>query len=176
MEKQRSVVTASAAAAAAAVVLLLFAFPISVTAGAKDNSMGSGVASGWAAAAASAREIVRARLERRQRFPDPPRIPSNNNNNNNNNERPKIITKHHFMRERKSSLVPIPKPFVVSTELNVRLPDHTGRRGRTWKQHDGSTVVEGEDRLYSSNIGRASFGQSQFIQRCSAVGCCDSAC
>ena len=148
MEKQRSVVTASSSSAAA-VVLLLFAFPISVTAGAKDNSMGSGVASGWAAAAASAREIVRARLERRQRFPDPPRIPSNNNdNNNNNNERPKIITKHHFMRERKSSLVPIPKPFVVSTELNVRLPaDHNnGRRNaRTWKQHDGSTVIEGKD-------------------------------
>ena len=74
----------------------------------------------------------RARLETRQAFPD----------------RPKIITKHHFMRERKSSLVPIPKPFVVSTELNVRLPaDHNnGRRNaRTWKQHDGSTVIEGKD-------------------------------
>ena len=103
----------------------------------------------------------RARLETRQAFPD----------------RPKIITKHHFMRERKSSLVPIPKPFVVSTELNVRLPDHTGRRGRTWKQHDGSTVVEGEDRLYILILqtlgGRRSVSRSLFNV---AVGCCDSAC
>ena len=104
---------------AAAAVVILSTFLLSVTASsAKDDSM------------ESARERVRARLETRQAFPD----------------RPKIITKHHFMRERKSSLVPIPKPFVVSTELNVRLsPDHSGgRRGRTWKQHDGSTVVEGE--------------------------------
>ena len=137
MKKQRSAVTT-----AAAVSVLLSAFLISATAGAGDSAMGLGKPSGWAAAAASAREVVRARLlEGRQKFSDPPRLASTNKN-----ERPKIITKHHFMRERKSSLVPIPKPFVVSTELNVRLsPDHSGGRGgRTWKQHDGSTVVEGD--------------------------------
>jgi len=105
-------------ATAAAAFVILFTFLLSVNASAKEDSM------------ESARERVRARLETRQAFPD----------------RPKIITKHHFMRERKSSLVAIPKPFVVSTELNVRLPaDHSsGRRNaRTWKQHDGSTVIEG---------------------------------
>ena len=136
MKKQRGVVTA------AAVVLLLYIFPLSVTA--NDNTREHGAASGWAAAAASAKEIVRARLARRQKFPDPPRPSSNYNYDK--KERPKIITKHHFMRERKSSLVPIPKPFVVSTELNVRMPDHSGRRNaRTWKQHDGSMVIEGKD-------------------------------
>ena len=64
-------------------------------------------------------------------------------------QRPVIITKHNFMehlsssREKKSGLVPIPKPFVVSTELAVK-DEHSGRRGRTWKANDGSTVVEGE--------------------------------
>ena len=141
MKKQRSVVEVAAIAA----VGLLVASLLSVTAG--DHSMvKSGKASGWAAAAAAARETVRARLARRQRFPDPPNLSSLSARNDNRNERPKIITKHHFMRERKSSLVPIPKPFVVSTELNARLPSDSGRRGRTWKQHDGSTVIEGKGR------------------------------
>ncbi len=61
------------------------------------------------------------------------------------NMRPFIITKHNFMhtREKKSGLAPLPKPFVVSMELAVR-DEHSGRRGRTWKAKDGSTVVEGK--------------------------------
>ena len=137
--------------AAIAAAGLLVASLLSVTAG--DHSMVTGKASGWAAAAAAARETVRARLARRQRFPDPPKLSSLSARNDNRNERPKIITKHHFMRERKSSLVPIPKPFVVSTELNVRLPIESGRRGRTWKQHDGSTVIEGKGRSVKRKYG-----------------------
>ena len=153
MKKQRSVVEVAAIAA----VGLLVASLLSVTAG--DHSMQSRT-SGWAAAAAAARETVRARLARRQRFPDPPNLSSLSARNDNRNERPKIITKHHFMRERKSSLVPIPKPFVVSTELNVRLPSDSGRRGRTWKQHDGSTVIEGKGRKNQSESGIVQLNKS----------------
>jgi hypothetical protein len=48
-------------------------------------------------------------------------------------------------REKKSGLSSplLPKPFVVSTELKVK-DGYSGRRGRTWKANDGSTVVEGE--------------------------------
>ena len=94
-----------------------------------------------AAEAANKDPLEAARARIRARFPDPPPPEQKA-------EKPlKIITKHHFMRERKSSLVPIPKPFVVSTELNVRLPGGHGgggRRGRTCKAHDGATVIEGE--------------------------------
>ena len=141
---------------------LLVASLLSVTAG--DQSMQSRKASGWAAAAAAARETVRARLARRQRFPDPPKFSGLSARDDNRSERPKIITKHHFMRERKSSLVPIPKPFVVSTELNVRLPSDSGRRGRTWKQHDGSTVIEGKGRKNQSESGIYQLNES--MHRC----------
>ena len=58
---------------------------------------------------------------------------------------PFLITKENFMpssqREDKSVLK-VPKPFVVSTQLNVRSSE-TGRRGRTYKDSDGAVVVEG---------------------------------
>ena len=61
--------------------------------------------------------------------------------------RPQIITKHNFrpIRQRKSDSFSVPKPFVVSTELNVK-DWATGRRGRTWQDNTGATVVEGEMR------------------------------
>ena len=61
--------------------------------------------------------------------------------------RSRIITKHNFMnfhRKKKSgNFEPkVPKPFVISTQLNVR-DSSSGRRGRTWTDGDGTTVVEG---------------------------------
>ena len=50
-----------------------------------------------------------------------------------------LITKDSFTnREKKSGI--LPEPFVVSTRLNVQTD---GRRGRSYPDKDGSTVVEG---------------------------------
>ncbi len=64
------------------------------------------------------------------------------------NIRSLLITKHNFaQRQRKSHLPPrVPEPFVVSTQLNVKDlngANPTSRRGRTWTDGDGHTVVEG---------------------------------
>ncbi len=63
--------------------------------------------------------------------------------------RSRIITKHDFINRRGSKSQPLPprlpEPFIVSTELNVRDAPGVGgsRRGRTWTDASGATVVEG---------------------------------
>ncbi len=83
--------------------------------------------------------------------------------------RAKLITKHNFFkyREDKSNRLPpkLPAPFVVSTALNVHNApgvDPNERRGRTWLDNDGATVVEGI-RVPDDESDKVTFRNGRFI-------------
>ena len=60
--------------------------------------------------------------------------------------RASLITKHNFRLRQQKGLatrpLSVPKPMVVTTSLDVR-DSSNARRGRTWMDKDGATVVEG---------------------------------